>query len=495
MNSRRSTRSAGTSLSLLTDLYELTMACGYWKHGLLRHEAVFHVTFRSLPFEGGYAVAAGLGDVIAYLADLRCSDDDLAYLASLRTPQNHPLFEPAFLDHLRRMEFTCDVEALPEGTLVFPHEPLVRVRGPLDQAQIIETLLLNTINFQTLIATKTARICLAAGGDPVIEFGLRRAQGVDGGLAATRAAFIGGCDSTSNTLAGKLFDIPVKGTHAHAWVMAFADEATAFRAYADAMPDNCVLLVDTYDSLEGVRKAVEVGRHLRARGYELGGVRLDSGDLAYLSIEARKILDTAGFPRAAIVASNDLDEHVITSLKLQGAKISVWGVGTRLVTAYDQPALGGVYKLTALRAPGGAWEHKLKVSEQLAKISIPGVLNVRRFTREGEFVGDMIFDEAAPPRPDAARVIVDPANTLRQKTIPADAAAEDLLVPIFRGGRRVYDPPPLSASRERTRLQLAALHPGHKRLLNPHEYPAGLESGLDERRAQLVQAARRLPGT
>jgi nicotinate phosphoribosyltransferase len=492
VNSRQPIRGAAVeSLSLLTDLYELTMACGYWKSGMAQHQAAFHVTFRTLPFGSGFAVAAGLADVVDYLAGLRFTDGDLHYLMSLRSARGHPLFEPAFLDYLRGMKFACDVDAMPEGTLVFPHEPLLRVIGPIDQAQIIETLLLNTINFQTLIATKAARVCLAAEGDAVIEFGLRRAQGMDGGIAASRAAFIGGCNSTSNTFAGKAFGIPVKGTHAHSWVMAFPNEAAAFRAYADAMPDNCILLIDTYDSLQGVREAVRVGRRLRERGHELAGVRLDSGDLAYLSIGARRILDEAGFPQAAIVASNDLDEHVIASLKQQGAKISIWGVGTRLVTGHDQPALGGVYKLTAIRPQGGVWEYKLKLSEQPAKISIPGVLNVRRFSRGGEFVADMIFDEAVPPRSDEARVIVDPANALRRKTIPDEAEAEDLLVPIFRGGRRVYAPPPLTASRERTLAQLAALNPAHKRLLNPHEYPAGLEPGLHELRTRLVREARR----
>lgn len=483
-------RRHGASLALLTDLYELTMACGYWRTGMCDHEAVFHVAFRSAPFRSGYAVAAGLGDVIGYLRDFQFEEDDLGYLGTLRDSRDRPLFEPAFLDHLRKMRFACDVDAMPEGTLVFPHEPLLRVTGPLDQAQIVETLLLNTLNFQTLIATKAARTCLAAQGDPVIEFGLRRAQGVDGGLAASRAAYVGGCDSTSNVLAGKLFGIPVKGTHAHSWVMAFPDERTAFRAYAEAMPGNCVLLVDTYDTLEGVREAVRVGRWLREQGHELAGVRLDSGDLAYLSIEARRILDEGGFPRAVIVASNDLDEHVIASLKQQGAKITVWGVGTQLVTGGDQPALGGVYKLSAVRARGEvAWQHKLKLSEQPAKISIPGVLNVRRYSQGGEFVGDMIYDETAPPAAEAPRALIDPGNELRRKVVPLEATAETLLQPVFRRGRCVYESPPLAVSRERTLAQLRALHAGHTRLLNPHTYPAGLESGLHERRAALIRDA------
>ena len=485
----------GGALALLTDLYEITMACGYWKNHMVGHEAVFHVTFRTLPFHGAYAVTAGLGDVLRYLENLRFNDDDLVYLGRLRGGDGRPLFEPAFLDFLRQMEFACDVDAMPEGTLVFPHEPLLRVCGPLTQAQLVETALLNTLNFQTLIATKAARTRLAAEGDVVIEFGLRRAQGIDGGLAASRAAFVGGCDATSNVLAGKLFDIPVRGTHAHSWVMAFADEPAAFRAYADALPNNCILLVDTYDTLEGVREAVRVGRELRERGHPLAGIRLDSGDLAYLSIEARKILDEGGFPDAIIVASNELDEHVIASLKQQGAKITVWGVGTRLVTGHDQPALGGVYKLTAIRAPGeSAWRHKIKLSEQLAKISIPGLLNVRRFTHEGVFVGDMIYDETAPPAPGTPRVLIDPSGELRRKVITDEATSEDLLVPVFRRGRRIYEPPALAASRERTRVQLQALHPAHKRLLNPHYYPAGLEPGLHQRREDLVRQARQTTG-
>ena len=483
-------RDAGQSIALLTDLYELTMACGYWKHGLTNHHAVFHVAFRTLPFNGGYAIAAGLGEAIRLLSAFRFSENDLDYLGTLQDSTGGALFPPAFLAHLREMEFACDVDAMPEGTLVFPHEPLLRVSGPIAQAQIVETMLLNTLNFQTLIATKAARVCLAAQGDPVIEFGLRRAQGIDGGLAASRACYVGGCESTSNTLAGKLFDIPVKGTHAHSWVTAFPDERTAFEAYADAMPGNCVLLVDTYDTLNGVREAVRVGRRLRERGHDLAGVRLDSGDLAYLSIAARQILYEAGFSRTALLASNELDEHVITSLKQQGAAITVWGVGTRLVTASDQAALGGVYKLTALRAPGAnQWEYKIKLSEQLGKISIPGVLNVRRF-QDGLFLGDIIYNEAAPPAADAPRIAIDPANELRRKIFPPGASAEDLLVPIFRGGRRVYEPPPLSASRERTLAQLRLLDPTHKRLLNPHEYPAGLEANLHELRRTLIRQVR-----
>jgi nicotinate phosphoribosyltransferase len=470
--------------ALLTDLYQLTMAYGYWRTGAHRKEAVFHVFFRKAPFQSGYTLAAGLADAIAWLRELRFTADDTAYLATLTGNDGTPLFDAGFLAYLRDFRFTCDVDAVPEGTAVFPNEPLLRIQGPMLEAQIVETALLNFLNFQTLIATKAARICLAAQGEPVLEFGLRRAQGVDGALAASRAAYIGGCAATSNVLAGRLFGIPVKGTHAHSWVMSFADEPAAFRAYAEAMPNNCVFLVDTYDTLEGVRRAIEAGQWLRERGHELAGIRLDSGDLAYLSIAAREMLDAAGFPRAVIVASNDLDEHIIASLKQQGARIGLWGVGTKLVTAFDQPALGGVYKLAAVREPGGAWEHKIKLSEQPLKISTPGLLQVRRFTRGGEFVGDQIYNAALPPT--GARVLVDPQHAARRKAIPADATAEDLLVPVFRGGRLVYAEPTLAEIRARAAAQLAQLHAGTKRLLNPHEYPVGLEPGLHALKTELI---------
>jgi len=473
-----------SSTGLVTDLYELTMAAGYWKTGMAEQEAVFHLFFRKHPFNGGFTIACGLADAVGFIRQLRFEEDDRKYLAGLTGKSGQPLFEVEFLELLRKLKFTCDVDAIPEGTVVFPHEPLVRVRGPILQAQVIETMLLQIINFQSLIATKAARICNAARGDPVIEFGLRRAQGADGGLAAARAAFVGGCAGTSNVFAGKALDIPVKGTHAHSWVMAFASEAEAFDAYANAMPDNCILLVDTYDSLDGVRKAVETGKRLRASGHELGGIRLDSGDLAYLSIEARRILDEAGFPDAAIVASNDLDEHIITSLKEQGAKINVWGVGTRLITAFDEPALGGIYKLAAIRRNDGAWESKIKLSEQTAKTTTPGILQVRRFRSENEFIGDAIFDTrgAAPKE----FTIIDPADLARRKHFAADAPHEDLLVPVIRGGERVGSSPTLRETQQRKREQLEMFHPGIKRLVNPHEYPVGLEAGLHQLKTRLV---------
>jgi nicotinate phosphoribosyltransferase len=374
--------------------------------------------------------------------------------------------------------------------VVFPHEPLVRVRGPIMQCQIIETPLLNLINFETLIATKAARVCLAAAGDPVLEFGLRRAQGVDGALAASRAAYVGGCAATSNVLAGKLYGIPVRGTHAHSWVMSFDDEREAFAAYAEALPNNGTFLVDTYDTLEGVRRAIEVGRQLRRRGHEMVGVRLDSGDLAYLSSETRRLLDAAGFESAAIVASNDLDEHIIESLKVQGAAISVWGVGTRLVTGHDQPALGGVYKLSAVRDPGGEWRPKIKLSEQALKVSNPGILQVRRFREEDGFLADMLFDVREPPS-DGCR-IVDPIDITRRKAIAGGTAFDDLLVPVVREGRRVKAPTPLGETRERVKRELAGFHHGVKRFVNPHRYPVGLEAGLFDLKTRLMLEIRGL---
>lgn len=479
------------SLALLTDLYQLTMAYGYWKLGRQREEAVFHLSFRRHPFEGGYTVACGLAYAVDYIEHLRFGEEDLAYLASLRGVKDEPLFEPAFLEYLCGLRLEVDVDAVPEGTVVFPHQPLIRVRGPILHGQLLETPLLNVLNFQSLIATKAARICLAARGEPVLEFGLRRAQGVDGGLAASRAAYVGGCAATSNVLAGRLFGIPVKGTHAHSWVMSFDGELEAFDACAEVMPDNCVFLVDTYDTLEGVDHAIEIGRRLRRRGHEMLGIRLDSGDLAYLSIEARRRLDDAGFAGAAIVASGDLDEHLIESLHQQGARIAVWGVGTRLVTGHDQPALGGVYKLSAVRSPGGAWDYRVKLSEQTVKVTTPGVLQVRRYREGGRFVGDALYDEplGLPDEP----VIVDPADPGRRKRIARGTPGEDLLVPVFRGGGRVYGSPPLEDVRRRVREQLDALHPTIRRLVNPHGYPAGLELRLHERKMRLILEARHLP--
>jgi nicotinate phosphoribosyltransferase len=474
--------------TLLTDLYQLTMAYGYWKERMLEHEAIFHLSFRQEPFKGGYAIACGLSDAIDYLQNFEFQPDDLAYLAELRGPDGVAFFELEFLDYLQALRFACDIDAIPEGNVVFPHEPLLRVSGSLLQGQLFETALLNILNFQTLIATKSARICLAAKGSPVMEFGLRRAQGSDGALAASRAAYIGGCVATSNVLAGKVFGIPVRGTHAHSWVMSFQTEYEAFEAYAEAMPGNCVFLVDTYDSIAGIRHAVQVGRRLRSIGKDLAGVRLDSGDLSYLSIVARGILDQAGFGETQIVASNDLDEHVIASLNEQGAMIDLWGVGTKLVTAFDQPALGGVYKLGAIRIGNGPWQKKLKLSEQAVKVSNPGSLQVRRFEDQKEYLADMIYDDLDGVS--AERDMVDIADISIRKKITASAHYRDLLVPIFRRGNLVYERPSIHQLRSLAQNELGHFYSGVKRLLNPHIYPVGLELGLYETKIRLMQETR-----
>jgi nicotinate phosphoribosyltransferase len=479
--------------ALLTDLYQLTMALGYWRSGRADQEVAFHLYFRSAPFGGGYAIASGIEPALDYLAGLRFEPEELDYLATLLGDDGTPLFPKDFLALLGDLRLTLDVEAVPEGTVVFPTEPLLRVRGPLLQAQLVETALLAHVGFATLVATKAARIRLAAGDDPVVEFGLRRAQGPDGGLTASRAAYVGGCAATSHVLAGQRFGIPVRGTHAHSWVMAFDDERTAFEAYARAVPNNVVLLVDTYDTLDGVRHAIEVGLRLRAEGRRLSAIRLDSGDLAYLSRQARQLLDEAGLHDVGIMATNELDETVITSLRQQGAPITIWGVGTRLVTAYDQPALGAVYKLTAVREASGAWSPRVKISEQAAKTTVPGLLQVRRYHATehdaGAYAADMIVDESvAPPHGDAT--MVDPLDPTRRRRFPADATWEPLLLPALRGGLRVAPAEPLNAARDRARSQLAAFHNGIKRLINPHRFPVGLELGLHERRQALIMAAR-----
>jgi nicotinate phosphoribosyltransferase len=451
---------------------------------------VFHLFFRRNPFGGGFAVACGLSRVLDLLADFRFEQEDLDYLGRQTGNDGRALFDPVFLGELSRLRLACDVDAVPEGTVVFPYEPLVRVRGPLLQAQLVETALLNFVNFETLIATKAARVVLAARGDEVIDFGLRRAQGIDGGLSASRAAFVGGCTATSNVFAGRLLGLPVRGTHAHSWVMAWDGEQESFESWARAQPNNCVFLVDTYDTLAGVRRAAAVALGMRERGQRAIGIRLDSGDLAYLSIEARKILDAAGLTEMKIVASNDLDEHLIASLKEQGARIDVWGVGTRLVTGGDQAALGGVYKLGAVREPGGPWRHKVKVSEQAAKTSNPGVQQVRRYSGPVGFVADVIYDEETGLGD--APVVVDPLDPTRRKHIPPGTPFEDLLVPVVRSGRVIYEVPALAAAQARARDQVGRLHAGIRRFVNPHQYPVGLALELHDLKTRLVLEARGL---
>jgi nicotinate phosphoribosyltransferase len=476
--------------ALLNDLYQLTMAYGYWKARVADTQTVFHLYFRKNPFEGGFTLTAGLEDAIRFIENFRFDDSDAQYLSTLQGNDNRPLFDAGFLQYLCELKFTCDVDAMPEGTVAFPYEPIVRVQGPILQCQLVETALLNIINFQTLIATKAARVNIAAKGEPVLEFGARRAQGNDGALSASRAAYIGGCSATSNVWAGKTYGIPVKGTHAHSWVMLFSDELESFKAYAKALPNNCIFLVDTYNTLEGVKRAAQVGTWLRTLGYRFGGIRLDSGDLAYLSIEARKILNAAGFQNAQIVASNDLDETTIASLKEQGAAINVWGVGTNLVTGGDQAALGGVYKLAAVQDESGAWQPRVKISEQVVKTSNPGVQQVRRFEVDGEFVGDAIFDIHSEPQ--NGFTIVHPADPTQRKKFEASTHYTDVLTPVFREGQKVYDEPSIHAIREDAQKQLAGFNNGIKRFVNPHSYPAGLEKSLHKEKVRLIAEAKGL---
>lgn len=476
------------SLALLTDLYQLTMAYGFWKAGLDRCESVYHLFFRRQTFHGGFTIASGLQSVVEFLQKFRFDTTDLDYLSTLKGANGEPLFNTDFLKYLADLKFTCDIDAVPEGSAVFPFEPLIRVQGPIIQAQLLESPLLNLINFPTLIATKAARVCLAAGGDPVLEFGLRRAQGLDGSLTASRAAYIGGCSGTSNTLAGKLFGIPVKGTHAHSWVTAFEDEKKAFQVYAEGQPDNCVFLVDTYNTIEGVKNAIRVGKWLHEHGKKLLGIRLDSGDLADLSIKARALLDEEGFSDTKIVASNELDEMIISDLKRQGAKIDVWGVGTNLVTAANQPALDGVYKLSAIREKGKEWQYKLKLSENMGKISNPGIMQVKRYSYNGEYVADAIFDMNMGIQ--EGGVIVDPIDPTKQKRMLKKWSAVDLLQKIFREGECVYSLPQLSDIREATFNELKRLPKGVKRFINPHQYLVGMEKGLYDCKLELIRQIR-----
>ncbi len=470
---------------LLTDLYQLTMAYGYWKLGLHERQAVFHQIFRRNPFGGNYTIAAGLASVIDFLSQWHFSEEELAYLAELRAPDGTALFSTAFLAYLAELRFTCDIDAIPEGTLVFPHMPLLRVTGPLLQAQLIESTLMNFINFQTLIATKASRVCQAAAGDPVLEFGLRRAQGPDGALSASRAAYLGGCSATSNVLAGMRFGIPVSGTQGHSWVTAFPDEKTAFAAFASVAPNNLVLLVDTYDTLQGVQQAIALVDAENKRdqaSLNLRGIRLDSGDLAALSVRARAALDKAGLTKTEIIASNSLDEYAIAALKKQGAKISVWGVGTRLVTASDQSALDGVYKLSALCNEKNKWEYKIKLSEDRVKISNPGILQVRRYLQAGQPIADVIYDELSGIEHPLACVSLDGASMpLIEKN--ADDSL-DLLQPIFREGQCVYAAINLHSVREKARINVKKFIEKN----NQSSYPVGLSGRLQHIKEELITA-------
>lgn len=474
------------SLALLTDLYQLKMVYGYWKSGLSEREAIFHLNFRRWPFKGGYAIAAGLETAIRFLESFHFSPSDIAYLQSLQDDSGKALFEKGFLDFLSQFQFQCDLDALPEGTAVFPYEPLVRVKGPIWQAQLLESPLLNMINFQTLIATKAARICQSAYPDPVIEFGMRRAQGIDGAISASRAAFIGGCASTSDVIAGKLFGIPVRGTHAHSWIMAFDKEILAFETFAKVMPKGCVMLVDTYESVTGVERAVQVAKSLQGEGFELAAVRLDSGDLTRLSIEIRKILDREGFSQTEIMASNELDEYLIRDLKQQGAKITLWGVGTNLVTGKDQPALDGVYKLSAFQNSQGVWEHKIKLSEQTAKVTNPGYLQVRRYFDGEKYLGDAIWDELTGVEMPMEAIDINDPNILQR----FDRNGKDLLVPIFKRGKLVYHIPSLISMQRHAKEELSRLSPSMTRLTNPQLYFVGMEKKLYRKKLDLIQQLR-----
>lgn len=445
------------ALGLLTDLYQLTMAYGHHRAGTADRVASFSMFFRRAPFGGSYALAAGIDEALTMLEELAFDAGDLHFLSGLTGADGAPLFDAAFLDRLGRFRFRGDVEAVAEGEVVFPHEPLVRVTGPVLDAQLAETLLLNVVNFQTLVATKAARVVHAAAGRPVVEFGLRRAQGPDGGLSASRASYLGGCAATSNVLAGKLYGVPVRGTHAHAWVQFFGDEREAFARYADALAGNVVYLVDTYDTLGGVRHAIEAARGLgqptEARPAKpLLGIRLDSGDLAALSRQARALLDEAGLAGTKIYASNDLDEHAIAALVAGGAPIDVFGVGTRLVTGGDQPALGGVYKLTAVHEDG-RFVPRIKKSEDPNKASWPGRLAVQRFAEAGA-ISDVLVDI------DAEDDLTDLVDFSSGAPFGASVGpGRPLLAPALVAGRRVRPERPLREAREAAREALSALDP------------------------------------
>ncbi len=477
------------SLALLTDLYELTMAYGYWKLGMMDREAVFHLNFRKPPFKGPFAIAAGLDTALDFLEHFHYSASDLAYLEQLRTDGKEPLFEKKFLDFLSGLSLKCDIDALEEGTPVFPYEPLIRVQGPILHAQLLESPLLNIINFQSLIATKAARICWAARPDPVVEFGMRRAQGIDGALSASRAAYIGGCESTSHVLAGKEFGIPVKGTQAHSWIMAFDEEESSFEAFADVMPRNCIFLIDTYNSIEGAKKAISVAKKMRKKGIEMIGVRLDSGDLVALSIEIRKLLDQGGFPDAKIMASNELDEYLIADLKQQGTKVTIWGVGTNLVTGKEQPALDGVYKLTAIKDEAGRWDYKIKISEQIVKVTNPGILQIRRYFEKDAYCYDMMYDTHAKLSPQCE--FLDPFDPTRMQKSKPGMSYKDLLIPVMRKGKRVYDSPSLESIRSKTIQELGRFPSTMRRFLNPEPYFVGMEKSLYDMKLQLIQELRK----
>ncbi|MBQ9814350.1 MAG: nicotinate phosphoribosyltransferase [Lachnospiraceae bacterium] len=477
------------NLTLLTDLYELTMMQGYYKS---KNDAVvvFDAFYRKNPFGSAYAICCGLEQVIDYIKNLHFSYGDIEYLRSLK------MFDEDFLDYLSSYHFTGDIYAIPEGTVVFPREPLIKVVAPIMQAQLLEAALLNILNHQSLIATKAARVCYAAGGG-VMEFGLRRAQGPDAGIYGARAAVIAGCVGTSNVLTGKMFNIPVKGTHAHSWVMSFPDEYTAFKTYAEMYPDACILLVDTYDTLDsGVPNAIRVFDEMKAKGIKLGyyGIRLDSGDLAYLSKKARKMLDDAGYPDAVISASSDLDENLIYSLKNEGAQITSWGVGTNLITAKDNPSFGGVYKLVAMQdKTTGEFLPKIKVSENVEKITNPGNKTVYRLTDKssGKIIGDLICMADEKFLESENILLFDPESTWKKTLVKAGTfKLRELLVKVFDKGICVYESPSIEEIKAYCAKEQDTLWEESRRLINPNKVYVDLSDRLYNVKKDLLDKAR-----
>ena len=465
------------NLTLLTDLYELTMMQGYYEKGQ-NENVIFDVFFRQNPCNNGYSVCAGLDQVIDYIKNLHFTYDDVDYLRGLG------IFKEDFLHYLSGFHFSGDIYAIPEGTVVFPKEPLLKVVAPIMEAQLVETAILNIINHQSLIATKTSRIVFAANGDGIMEFGLRRAQGPDAGLYGARAAMIGGCVGTSNVLAGQMFDVPVMGTHAHSWIMSFPDEYTAFKTYAEMYPDNCTLLVDTYDTLKsGVPNAIRVFQEFKDAGKPLikYGIRLDSGDLAYISKEARKMLDEAGFPEATICASNDLDEFLLHDLKMQGAAIDSWGVGTNLITSKDCPSFGGVYKLAAIQNEEGEFVPKIKISENTEKITNPGNKTIYRIYEKasGKIKADLICfaDEVIDPKQDL--LLFDPMDTWKKTKLAGGTyTVREILLPIFKNGECLYKSPTLKEIAAYCREEKDTLWDETKRLFYPHRVYVDLSQKL-----------------
>ena len=475
------------NLTLLTDLYELTMMQGYFKNPT-NQTVIFDMFYRTNPCGGAFAITAGLEQMIEYIENLHFTDEDIEYLGSLN------IFEDDFLEYLRNFEFTGDIYAIPEGTVVFPREPLVKVVAPIMEAQLVETAILNIINHQSLIATKAARVCYAAKGDAIMEFGLRRAQGPDAGIFGARAAVIGGCAGTSCVLTGKMFDVPVLGTHAHSWIMSFPDEYTAFKTYAKLYPDACTLLVDTYDVLKsGVPNAIRVFEEMREEGIPLTkyGIRIDSGDLAYLSKEAYKMLAAAGFDDAIISASSDLDEYLIDSLKAQDAKINSWGVGTRLITSNDNPAFGGVYKLAAVKdADSAEFTPKIKLSENTEKVTNPGNKTVYRLysKKTGKIKADLICLADEKLDADENMVLFDPIDTWKKtKFLGGTYEVRELLIPVIKEGKRVYESPSVMELRDYCLKEQNTLWDESRRFANPQKVYVDLSQKLWELKKDLLE--------